>query len=495
MSFVKRTCRSAAFFATVSLLSQTSYFAADWAKNSGFEKRLRQTILIKGKPVPRFSIAERMRYYNVPGVSVAIIEGCNVVETRGFGVVREKGLQVRSDTLFQAASITKPVTAFGSLRLVDQGKLSLDGDVRPALKTWTFPGSPLLNGHPVTLRRLLSHSAGLNVGGFAGFRVGSPLPSITQILDGLAPATNAPIRVHAVPGTQWKYSGGGFVIAQLLMTETARRPFPELMRDLVLTPVGMNDSNYQQPLSPMLAKRAAAGHLISGEIVPGGWHVYPELGAASLWTTPRDIARFLIAVMRAERGEPHALLSRATAKEMLTAQIAQRGLGVIVENKGKARSFSHGGTNEGFQALMVGHPETCQGAVVMANSDNGRPLINEIMRAVADTYRWPDPRASVEVDRIAITQATAVRFAGTYESKSRPDIKLHIAVDARGELSFWWTRNSGETRREALFAFTDGLFSPDSGIVLKAPSGAGVPAPALLYSIAFGESYEAIRVH
>jgi CubicO group peptidase (beta-lactamase class C family) len=475
---------SSTFAQAVGKVAKTS------SQNGSFENQLRRTITIKGRPIDRFSIKDRMAHYNVPGVSLAVIEGCKIVETRGYGITRTKGSTISPDTLFQAASISKPVTALAALRLVEQGKFSLDEDVRALLKTWQLPDSPLLKNHPVTLRRLLSHSAGLNVGGFGGFEAGTPLPTVNQILDGQLPAKNDPVRVRTVPGTQWRYSGGGFVIAQLLMTEATGKPFPQIMRDLVLAPAGMTDSGYTQPLPKKLEKRAASGHYPTGSVVPGNWHIYPELGPAGLWTTPRDVARFAISIMQSDRGTPGALISRPMAADMLKTQIAQRGLGFIVTGEGKSRSFSHGGTNEGFQAWMVGYPETCQGAIVMANSDNGRPLINEILRAIADSYHWPDPMTSVELEQTALTPAITARFVGTYQSKSRPDWTFDVAPDKKGDLIFWWTGGTGEMRREALLAFPGGLFSPDSGIVLKAPANTN----DLTYSVALGTANEAVRV-
>lgn len=453
-----------------------------------FEGRLRRAIAVKGDLPEHLSLSDRMAHYKVPGLSVAIIEGCEIVQTRYFGVTDSGGTEIGLHTLFQAASITKPVTALAALRLVEQGKLSLDADVRTRLKTWTLPDSPLLQDHPVTLRTLLSHSAGLNVGGFRGYAVGTPLPTVSQILDGVAPANNDPVRVQTAPGSRWKYSGGGFVIAQLLMTEATGRPFPALMRDLVLTPVGMTDSTYEVPLPERFHAKAAAGHLIDGEPVPGKWHVYPEMGAASLWSTPRDLARFAIAVIRADQGAKRAIIERATAADMLKAQIAHRGLGWVVGGEGKARSFSHGGTNEGYGAQMIAFPETCQGAVVLTNADGGRQLTDELIRAIADTYRWPDPMPSTEREGIAITSAMIKRFAGTYRPESRPDRPFDIVEDGAGGLTLIWTRWPAEPLR----ASPDGLFALDSGATFKVKEA----TDALVQSLTYGadNNSEAKRV-
>ncbi|MBA3563552.1 MAG: serine hydrolase [Gammaproteobacteria bacterium] len=455
----------------------------------GFENLLRRAIVVKDEPADRHSLSARMAHYKVPGLSVAIIEGCKVVEARGFGEVEVDGVAVQPDTLFQAASISKPVTALAVLRLVEQDKLSLDADVRTGLKTWMLPDSPLLKEHPVTLRTLLSHSAGLNVHGFGGYPVGAALPTTSQILDGFSPANSEPIRVQSPPGSRSSYSGGGYVVTQLLMTDSTAKPFPEVMRNLVLAPVGMADSTFEQPLPVRLTASAATGHLFSGKPVPGKWHVYPEMAAAGLWTTPRDLARLAIAVMRASQAAPDAIVSKSAAASMLNAQIADRSLGWEVDGEGKARSFGHGGANEGYGAVMIAYPETCQGAAVMTNADGGRLLVNEVLRAIADTYHWADAMPSAEQERIGVTPAIITRFAGAYRLK---DVTLEIAADKVGGLTLSW---EGLTS-EPLLASPNGLFAPDSGLVVETKEAAAASAQTLtLYYVETNTGkYEAARI-
>lgn len=477
---LRRVLNAAALLAAVPLQAQ----GADPA----WEQRLRQQIVVKGAPPAPLTIAARMANYAVPGVSVAVIEDCKVVDARGFGVVEAGGAPVRPDTLFQAASISKPVAALAALRLVEREKLSLDADVRTDLKSWTVPDSPLLKDRPVTLRGLLTHSAGLTVHGFGGYAVGAPLPTTVEILDGAGPANSAPVRVKTAPGERAIYSGGGFTVAQLLMTDATGRPFPALMRELVLDPAGMTDSTFDQPLVPQPGRSVASGHSFGGKALPGRWHVYPEMAAAGLWTTPRDLAKVAIAVMRAKQGAAGAILAPALAADMLRQQIGTRGLGWEVTGEGRAVAFGHGGSNEGFRAQLIAYPATCQGAVVMTNSDGGRLLNWEVLRALADAYRWPDPLASVEQERVALTPAIAARFAGRYLLR---DVTLEIAADGAGGLSF--SRNGAPG--EPLFASPDGLFAPQSGVLIGAPGGAAGPVPVLtLVYAASGNRFEAARV-
>ena len=199
-------------------------------------------------------------------------------------------------------------------------------------------------------------------------------------------------------------------------------------------------------------------------------------------------------LFRSDRGADGALITRAMATDMLTAQIAERGLGVIVEGQGRTRSFSHGGTNEGYQAMMLAYPETCQGAAVMTNSDNGRPLINEVLRAIADEYEWPDPRGSVEVASAELTPAHVARYVGTYQAVHRPDASFEIAADGKGGLRFGWLRRRAATQWEALEAYPEGLVAPDSGMVLRPIAGPTGSTATLNYSIGFSQAYEAVRV-
>src|SRR6478735_6983144 len=234
----------------------------------------------------------RMSVYGVPGVSLSVIDGGVIVCEGAYGV-RENGSpdQVTTSTLFQACSISKPIVALAMLRLVERGVLDLDADVNDVLTSWRVPPSGNWQSR-VTLRQIASHTAGLTTGGFPGYGRDDPLPRLLDVLTGTAPANTAGIRVDTLPGTQFRYAGGGTTVMHQLLEDVTGTPLPELVRDLVLAPLGMHDSHYAQPLPPDLHSRAASGHLRDGSVVPGGWHVYPEIAAAGLWTTASDLARY-----------------------------------------------------------------------------------------------------------------------------------------------------------------------------------------------------------
>ncbi|CAA9368964.1 MAG: Beta-lactamase class C and other penicillin binding proteins [uncultured Gemmatimonadetes bacterium] len=336
------------------------------------------------------SIEERMLHYRVPGVSVAVIEGGRIEWARAYGV-REAGGTVPVDTatLFQSASISKPVTTVAALRLVERGRLALDEDVNLRLASWHIPPSPFMADEKVTLRRILTHSAGLSVSGFAGYTPGEPVPTPVQVLDGAFPAHSEPVRVTTVPGSEQRYSGGGFTVAQLLVADAAGRAFETALHDLVLAPAGMMRSTFAQPLPPALRANAASGHDPNGAPLPGRWRIHPELAAAGLWSTPSDLARLAISIQRSAAGRKGGILSRGMAAEMLTPQMGPSGLGFVVLGDGEARIFRHAGSNAGFRARMLAFVEGGRGAVVMTNGDGGTQLVEEILASIARTYRWP----------------------------------------------------------------------------------------------------------
>lgn len=389
---------------------------ADQDHVKAIENGLLPAFSIKGRPLARMTLADEMRSSHTPAVSIAFFRNGRIVWAKAYGLADvASGRAATPDTLFQACSISKPVTAVGALGLVEAGVLDLDADVNDRLTGWKVPASAFTTEQKVTLRRLLSHTAGLTVHGFDGYRPGLALPTTIQTLDGSPPANSPPVVSMAVPGQRWAYSGGGYIVAQLLMTQAANQPFPALMQRLVLKPAMMVNSTYQQPLPADLAPRAATGYLWDGQPLPGRYNTYPEMAAAGLWTTPSDLAHFAIALQDAERGAPGAILRQSTAQEMLSPVLDDFGLGLHLNPPGQPPGFSHGGDNLGFKAeLMAFTTGTREGVVIMTNGEGGRYLIPEVQRAVAATYGWPSEGPTVKT--VTKLQPAALRsFAGQYQ--------------------------------------------------------------------------------
>lgn len=323
-------------------------------------------VLVKRETPATTKLAERMAALHVPGISIAVIHDGKIEWARGFGVARIGGAPVSADTLFQAASISKPVTAMAALHLVEAGKLNLDADVNQYLKTWKVPANSFTEKTKVTLRELLTHTAGMTIHGFPGYASDAPLPTLVQVLNGEKPANTGAIVVDTQPGTNWRYSGGGFVVTQLLLQDVTGQPFPKLMHDLVLGPIGMARSTYEQPLPQGRMSEAAMPYRSNGQPVPGGPHVYPEMAPAGLWTTPSDLARYAMEVQKALAGKSNAVISAAMTREMLKPGMNKWGLGIETGGAPDHPYFTHSGANDGFQCDLVAY-DNGDGAVIMTN--------------------------------------------------------------------------------------------------------------------------------
>lgn len=466
-SRMKRAARAVTLGATAAMVCSASALAASSLPTTGgsFDSGLRRTILIEGQEDTRFSLAARMDHYRVPGVSVAIVDGCRIVDSRGFGTSAGSSRPITPDTLFQAGSISKTLTAVAALKLVEEHKLQLDAEVRPRLAGWASDRSPAGPDAPVTLRRLLDHTAGLNEIGGKGYARGEPLPTLTQIINGAPPANTPPIRIETTPGTKWAYSSGGYYLIQALMTAATGKSFVTLVDELVFGPAQMRVSTFAQPLDEERSRMAADAAGADGAPMRGGWRVNPELAAGGLWTTPSDLARFLITLTHDIRGDSERLLGRGSARQMMTPGMAHWGLGVELGNPHGPRRFGHTGHTVGFASEYVMYPDTCQGAVVMTNGDEGGWLITEILRAIGDAYHWPEPRASTVQAAIPLTETIARRFVGTYHLRDFPTEEFTVSRKADGGL--YWARK-GHVGRDLLPEQSARLFSPDSRMTLDA---------------------------
>lgn len=435
------------------------------AQGRPFEAQLRRSIAIEGQEQARFSLADRMAHYRVPGVSVAVIENCRIVDARGFGASPGNGPAVTDRTLFQAGSISKSISAVAALRLVEQGKLRLDEDVRPRLRSWSLAAGAGRLAAPVTLRQLLNHTAGLTEVGGKGYARGAPIPTLAQILDGAPPANTPAIRVEQAPGSAWAYSSGGYYVVQALLTDVTAEPFPSLADRLVFRPAGMRDSSFAQPLPAIRARQAATAAGPDGSPLAGGWLVNPELAAGGLWSTPSDLARFLIVLAKDVRGESRRLLQPPSVREFLARGLGNWGLGVEIGAPEGPRRFRHTGHNTGFVSEFVMYPDTCQGAVVMTNADQGGWLVTEVLGAIGDAYDWPGRLPSPVQAAVPLTDAIAERFVGTYRLRDFPAERFTISRTPAGGL--YWAR-VGYIGRDLLAESGATLFSPDSRMTLVA---------------------------
>ncbi len=368
---------------------------ACWAESQ--ERGMVDAVLSGLRPVNSFegdatwSLKERMEHYGVPGVGIAVIHDRKVIWHEVIGLAdRTTGTPVTPDTLFQAGSISKPVSAYGALKMVENGALKLDESVNDLLATWKIPASEWTETTPVTLTHLTSHTGGLTVHGFPGYAPGVAVPTLVQVLDGVPPANTPAIFVNRTPGEGWRYSGGGYTVMQQLMIDVGGQAFPALMKELVLGPLNMNNSTFEQPLPPVKLARAGAGVLPDGSDVPGKRHTYPEMAAAGLWTTAYDLALFAADVQQALTGNSD-VLSKAMAEAMVEPVDPTFGRGFALASREGHRYFEHGGWDEGFCAQLTASWDAGVGVAVMINSNHPQ-FLDEVVKSVAIAYEWPGYR-------------------------------------------------------------------------------------------------------
>lgn len=419
------------------------------------EQGLLPAVLIKGDP--SWSIEERMKQWKVPGMSVAVVKDFKVEWARTYGIKDiDTKESVTAETLFQAGSISKPVAAMVALKRVQDGKIALDENINNKLVTWKLPDNDFTAKKKVTLANLLSHTAGLTVHGFPGYAVGEKIPTLPQVLDGTEPANTAAVRVDLEPGTKFRYSGGGTTIAQLAIMDIEKQPYPQIAKETVLGPLNMTNSTYSQPLPDDWRKKTASGHRGDGTLVPGKIHVYPEMAAAGLWTTPTDLAKFGIEVQLSHAGKSNKILKKDLIDKMVTPFMEEVGLGFFIDKRGNSVYFGHDGADEGFRAMMLMHREKGYGAVIMVNSDNGQ-IMPEVMRSIAREYNWDEFLPPVN-ELISLDAARLDEYTGRFQVN--PDRILTVAREETKLI----VRPTADLKFE-LLPIADGTFIRREGVL------------------------------
>lgn len=403
----------------------------------------------EGQPAP--GLLTQMQQARVPGLSIAVVHQGRLHWAQGFGQA-SAGVPVTAATRFQAASISKPVAGLAALALADETGTGWDEDLRPQLGGFVPPGDDGLPRY--TLRRLLTHSAGLDTSGFPGYAVGTPLPTLQQVIQGAPPANTGPVRPVQPPGA-FRYSGGGTSLVQLWMQQRARQDdFAQLMQQRLLAPLGMAESHFQQPPRDGAPLALYARAHADGQPVPGGYRIHPEQAAAGLWTTPRDLARLILAVQAARRGEPGPI-APALARAMTTpGPVPDMGIAFFFSGQpGRPYHFSHGGRNIGFSSLFLGSLEGGEGVAIMANAEGpAGELIESVLRTLARVYGWP---AYLQAPLLAASQSLpeeAASWAGDYPGlhpQETNPVRIRVSQDA-----LWAIRGPGDWVR--LWRLADG---------------------------------------
>ncbi len=379
-------------------------------------------------------IESSMRQAMVPGVSVAVIDQGRIAWVKSYGVrtAGENSL-VETNTQFQIASISKPMTALTAMRLVDRKVLKLDDSINSQLKSWQIPASPFTEKTPITLRQLLTHRAGLSTPGFRGYTVDEPIPTVLQILNGQKPANSPAVQSIAQPGSRTEYSGGGYTVVQQALEDSTGKPFKTVMKELVFAPAQMTHSSVFDTLP---THSWASGHDRKDQNVialTGGYHRHPELAAAAVWSTASDVAKFMLQFQQATQGKgAFEFQSSDLAREMIYEQGDTWGLGIILEGYGANQRLSHGGANMGFRAYATISKDGQRGVVVLTNSNSGQNVVNAVVSTMAKNYAWPETIVS-KTPIVALDARQLKAWTGHFgESRSRTDPRpeLEIATES-----------------------------------------------------------------
>ena len=389
------------------------------ARMANVENGLIASVVNAGSEPAGMSLSDRMQHYQVPGVGIAVINNGRIEWAKGYGVIEAGGTQaVTTDTVFQAASVSKPISVTGIMLLAQAGVIDITRNVNDYLTSWHLADNDLTKTNKATVQRLMSHTGGINVSGFAGYSVGNAIPTLLQVLNGGPPADTEPIGVIYEPGTRYSYSGGGMEVLQQMAEDVTKMPFRSYMKNNVFDRLGMNSSDFVQPMTGPLAARAAKGHDMNGVVLPGGWRIYPELIAAGLWTTPTDLATLFLEVQKAAVFDKGALLTQETANRILTQQPnsnSSMGLGfALIEGKG-GLIFKHSGSVFGYKSYASVYRDRGQGIAIMMNGDNGYALMMEIERSVAKVYGWSDDGVS-KVGLVDVPLSILQTYAGNYSA-------------------------------------------------------------------------------
>ncbi len=365
--------------------------------------------------VNEWNLQQRMEFYHIRGLSIAVVHHYTIEWARGYGIVDTATKKpVTIQTLFQAGSISKSLNGVGVLKLVQDKKIDLNTDINNYLHSWKFPYDSLSKGKKITIANLLSHTAGLTLHGFPGYKRGDTIPSIPEVLNGKPPANTEPIRSQFEPGLRFQYSGGGTTISQLIVMDVTHRPYDAYMWNNVLKPLGMNMSSYTQPPSADKQKFLATGYRSDGKEVEGEYHIYPEQAAAGLWTNPTDLSKYIIETQLSLQGRSNKVLSQQMTELRLTPYIdSNAAFGVFIEKKGNEKYFGHNGADEGFLSVYTGSFENGNGVVVMVNSDNGS-ILNEVVNSVASVYGWKDYYKPVIKKMVTIADSLLDAYEGNY---------------------------------------------------------------------------------
>jgi len=363
-------------------------------------EKIKQNSIFKKVKYIDTTINQLMKQYDVPGASITVIKDREILWSQSYGF-KDVNTQVKvsNQTMFQAASISKPITALATLNLAKDGLLNINKPVNQYIKHWKIPNYKASDTNPILIKQLINHTSGLSVHGFAGYQTKEMVPSLIEVLNGasileqvfsLKNVNSAPIEVIDTPGEQYKYSGGGYSVLQQVLLDYTGDDFSALMHKNIFLKLKMKNSTFQQPVTDKLTAQLASGHIDIDDTVDGKYHIYPEQAAAGLWTTSEDLAKVLIDIQKSLFDDSGLMLSKSFAEKMTTPSFDTfLGLGFFLRNVSNQIDnfyFYHDGRNKGFSSSLLGHKDG-YGVVILTNT-NQPSFNNEVMTMIMGTYDW-----------------------------------------------------------------------------------------------------------
>ena len=390
------------------------------------ENSLRAEYYVSGDSL--ISIIDKMKELKIPGLSLAVIDNFEVVWAKGYGIEDvETNNKVDVNTIFQAASISKPFTAYATMKLVQENKVELNKDINTYLKTWKLVDNNFTETKKVTFKNLLSHNAGTTIHGFPGYKSTDTLPTLDQILNGVSPANTNKVIVDIEPETENRYSGGGYIVVQKALIDITGKPFEEFMQNQVLKPLELQNSFFSpKSLTEEQELNATSGHYSNGTKVIGNRHIYPEMAAAGLWTTAEDLAKFAVEIQKTLNANSGKILTKEYTQMMMTPVLNEEyNIGFSNEEYNGEPFFEHAGGNEGYACFLTFHKEKGYGFALMVNSSSQIDILFPLFRSIDKAYSWGLFSSGIyNSDNISVPELQ--RFIGKYKVSFDRSINIFV---------------------------------------------------------------------
>ncbi len=409
------------------------------------------------------TITNKMADYKIPALSLAVINDGKIEWTDTYQNPSFLGQNLNDNSIFQAASLSKPVTFFAALRMHTAGKIDLDENIENYLQRYQLPQGKQTAENPVTFRNIFAHTSGITSGGYQGYAKNLAIPTDIAILKGSEGVNSPKIEVISVPNEMLVYSGGGYTLAEVAIQDIFNDEFSNIMNQWILKPIDMKNSEFTQPLQPTDSSKIAKGYTSNGVVLDGGWRNHPEQAAAGLWSNAVDMAKFLIEIYKGFQGKS-SIFSKSEIQSILNQERDGHIYGLIVDKSEKGFAITHYGGNAGYRTGMTIDLNTGKGLVYLINSDNGGALGNELLLSASQLYNWNHFKRT-SVKRNHLDTAFLKQLIGKYKWNSQVDLSISFN-DEINQLSLYFP--NGDTYN--LIPIKDeeiSFINPNTGVNVK----------------------------